>query len=86
MVDSCSQKLFSVLSDLSGLLRRHQPLPSLTGDQGRERGKFGPRGVTKSGQFFLTEVLKFAKEVVTRASGDGVEQRQPFDEEVCGIF
>jgi hypothetical protein len=84
VIDSCSQKLTSVLSDLSGLSLRQQPLPLPTGDRGGGGGRFGPPGVTKDGQFFLTELLKFAKEVVSPSGGDdGVKHREPFDDEVC---
>lgn len=84
MVDSCSQKLMSVLSDLSGLSLRQQPLPLPAGNQGEEGGRFGPPGIMKDGRFFLTELLKFAKGVMSQTGDDGrVEHRQPFEDEVC---
>lgn len=84
MVDGCSQKLTSVLSDLSGLSLRQQPLPPPTGDKGGGGGRFGPPGVTKDGRFFLSEVLKFAEELISQTGDEGVEHREPFDDEVCG--
>ena len=83
VVDSCSQKLTSVLSDLSGLSLRQQPLPLPAGDHGGGGGRFGPPGVTKDGEFFLTELLKFAKEVMSQSDVEGLEHREPFDDEVC---
>lgn len=82
VVDSCSQKLTSVLSDLSGLLLRQQPLLLPAEDQRGGGGRFGPPGVMKGGQFFLTELLKFTKEVLSQTD-DRVEHRQPFEDEVC---
>ena len=83
VVNSCSQKLASVLSDLSGLSLRQWPLPPPSGDQGGGGGRFGPPGITRDGQFFLTELLKFAKELVSQSGDEGVEHREPFDDEVC---
>lgn len=83
VVDSCSQKLTSVLSDLSGLSLRQQPLPLPAGDHGGGGGRFGPPGVTKDGQFFLTELLKFAQLLVSQSDVEGLEHREPFDDEVC---
>ena len=82
VVNSCSQKLTSVLSDLSGLLLRQQPLPSPSADRGGGGGRFGPPGVTKDGRFFLTELLKFAKELVSTGD-ERLEHREPFNDEVC---
>ena len=81
VVDNCNVKLISVLSDLSGLSLRQQPhLPPAADQVG---GRFGPPGVTKDGRFFLTEVLKFVKEMMS-LTDDGVAHRQPFsDEKVC---
>ena len=83
VVDSCSQKLTSILSDLSGLSLRQQPLPLPAGDCGGGGGRFGPPGVTKDGQFFLTELLQFAQLLVSQSDVEGLEHREPFDDEVC---
>ena len=78
MVDSCSQKFVSVLSDLSGLSLRCEAPASWSGKGGG--GKYGTPGVTKDGQFFLTELLKFAKVVMSTRDG-GVVELLPFTSE-----
>ena len=82
VVDNCSQKMMSVFSDLSGLSLRQQPLPLPARDHGGGGGKFGPPGVTKDGQYFLTELLKFTKEILSQCGDNGVEHRETFSDEV----
>ena len=88
MVDSCSQKFVSVLSDLSSLSLKHEAPTGGSGERrgGGERagGKYRTPGVMKDGQFFLTELFKFAKALMSTGEG-GVIQLHPFTSEkvVC---
>ena len=76
MIDNCSLKFCSVLSDLSGLSLRQEP----PADVGRS-SRFGAPGVLRNGEFFLTVLFKFAKEMM---SEERVAHLHPFsDEKVC---
>ena len=81
MVDNCSQKFVSVLSDLSSLSLRHEALSGESGGGGgggkMGGGKYGAPGVTKDGRFFLTELFNFAKFLLSTGDG-GVIQLVPF--------
>lgn len=87
VIDSCSQKFVSVLSDLSGLSLRCETPTGESGEGGeggkKAGGKYRTPGVMKDGRLFLTELFKFAKFLMS--TGDhGVVQLLPFTSEKVG--